>query len=85
MSPAARPARPQGTITRGTTHPNRLRRVDRWIAHAAARPLRDAADALVVEVAAAALVDGLYDVTVTAPARAPVVFELRVVRDRGPR
>jgi hypothetical protein len=26
-----RPARPVGTITRGTTHPNRLRRVDRWI------------------------------------------------------
>ncbi len=49
MSPAARPARPQGTITRGTTHPNRLRRVDRWIAHAAARPLRDATDPLVVD------------------------------------
>ena len=28
------PPRPLGTITRGTTHPNRLRRVDRWIAHA---------------------------------------------------
>ena len=26
------PARPVGSITRGTTHPNRLRRVDRWIA-----------------------------------------------------
>jgi hypothetical protein len=25
--------RPEGTITRGTTAPNRLRRVDRWIAH----------------------------------------------------
>lgn len=49
MSAAARPARPQGTITRGTTHPNRLRRVDRWIAHAAARPLRDASDPLVVD------------------------------------
>lgn len=23
--------RPEGTITRGTTHPNRLRRVDRWL------------------------------------------------------
>ncbi len=23
--------KPQGTITRGTTHPNRLRRVDRWL------------------------------------------------------
>ena len=28
----ARPARPVGTITRGTTNPNRLRRCDRWIA-----------------------------------------------------
>jgi len=26
-------SRPQGTITRGTTNPNRLRRLDRWIAH----------------------------------------------------
>ena len=49
MSASARPARPQGTITRGTTHPNRLRRVDRWIAHAAAGPMRAAADPLVVD------------------------------------
>ncbi|MBW8485380.1 class I SAM-dependent methyltransferase [Actinomadura parmotrematis] len=28
----ARPTKPQGEITRGTTAPNRLRRVDRWIA-----------------------------------------------------
>lgn len=26
-----RSAKPVGTITRGTTHPNRLRRIDRWI------------------------------------------------------
>jgi SAM-dependent methyltransferase len=44
-----RPARPLGTITRGTTHPNRLRRIDRWIAHACARSLRAAADPLVVD------------------------------------
>jgi SAM-dependent methyltransferase len=44
-----RPARPVGTITRGTTHPNRLRRVDRWIAHTLARDLRAAADPLVVD------------------------------------
>jgi len=42
-------ARPLGTITRGTTHPNRLRRVDRWIAHACGRALRAAADPLVVD------------------------------------
>ncbi len=44
-----RPSRPVGTITRGTTHPNRLRRVDRWIADSCARALRTAADPLVVD------------------------------------
>lgn len=44
-----RPSRPVGTITRGTTHPNRLRRVDRWVAHACAPALRTAADPLVVD------------------------------------
>ncbi len=44
-----RTSRPVGTITRGTTHPNRLRRVDRWIAHSAARALRAAPDPLVVD------------------------------------
>jgi SAM-dependent methyltransferase len=44
-----RASRPVGTITRGTTHPNRLRRVDRWIAHACAGPLRTAPDPLVVD------------------------------------
>ncbi|MEO8829066.1 class I SAM-dependent methyltransferase [Lapillicoccus sp.] len=29
---SGRPARPVGTVTRGTTSPNRLRRVDRWLA-----------------------------------------------------
>ena len=47
MNPA-RP-RPVGTITRGTTHPNRLRRVDRWIAHEAGSALRSAPDPLVVD------------------------------------
>lgn len=43
------PPRPVGVITRGTTHPNRLRRVDRWIAHTLARDLRAAADPVVVD------------------------------------
>jgi SAM-dependent methyltransferase len=47
VSPAR--SRPVGTITRGTTHPNRLRRVDRWIAHACARALRASRDPLVVD------------------------------------
>ena len=39
---------PVGTITRGTTNPNRLRRFDRWIAHRMARALRcDALPAVV--------------------------------------
>jgi hypothetical protein len=32
--------RPQGTITRGTTNPNRLRRFDRWIVHRMGPALR---------------------------------------------
>ena len=35
-------ARPEGSVTRGTTHPNRLRRMDRWIATAHAPALRRA-------------------------------------------
>ncbi|MCU1635916.1 MAG: methylase [Cryobacterium sp.] len=38
---------PVGTITRGTTNTNRLRRVDRWVAHLPA--LRTADDPLVVD------------------------------------
>ncbi|MFD0741601.1 class I SAM-dependent methyltransferase [Phytohabitans flavus] len=43
------PARPQGEITRGTTNPNRLRRVDRWIAARLGGTLRDVPDPLVVD------------------------------------
>ncbi|SEM39827.1 methylase [Streptacidiphilus jiangxiensis] len=39
---AGRPGKPVGAITRGTTNPNRLRRQDRWIAHALAPALRRA-------------------------------------------
>ena len=42
------PVRPVGTVTRGTTNPNRLRRVDRWMAHALGPLLRSAPDAPVV-------------------------------------
>jgi hypothetical protein len=31
--PPRSPAAPVGSVTRGTTNPNRLRRMDRWIAH----------------------------------------------------
>jgi hypothetical protein len=41
--------RPIGAATRGTTNPNRLRRVDNWIATHYGDLLRDAADPLVVD------------------------------------
>lgn len=46
---AAGSRRPLGTITRGTTNPNRLRRVDRWLAGPQAWRLRRAADPVVVD------------------------------------
>ena len=42
-------ARPLGTVTRGTTATNRLRRVDRWLVATYASRLRDADDPLVVD------------------------------------
>ncbi|MGW3097248.1 class I SAM-dependent methyltransferase [Streptomyces sp. NPDC001102] len=41
--------RPVGNVTRGTTHPNRLRRMDRWIAAAQGRALRCAVDPVAVD------------------------------------
>lgn len=40
---------PVGTVTRGTTNPNRLRRVDRWIAGTQAHRLRSVASPVVVD------------------------------------
>ncbi len=45
----ARPGRPVGTITRGTTNPNRLRRVDRYCAGPLAPVLRGSAHPVVVD------------------------------------
>lgn len=41
--------RPLGVVTRGTTNPNRLRRVDNWIVASCGDRLRAAADPLVVD------------------------------------
>ncbi|MGC4803940.1 class I SAM-dependent methyltransferase [Micromonospora sp. DT233] len=41
--------RPQGVVTRGTTNPNRLRRVDNWLVETCGDRLRAAADPLVVD------------------------------------
>ncbi len=46
---AAGRARALGVPTRGTTHPNRLRRVDRWIVGTQTALLTDATDPLVVD------------------------------------
>lgn len=46
---AAGRARALGVPTRGTTHPNRLRRIDRWIVGTQAGLLTDATDPLVVD------------------------------------
>jgi hypothetical protein len=46
---AAGRARALGIATRGTTNPNRLRRMDNWIAATLGRSLRAAADPLVVD------------------------------------
>ncbi|MFI7217593.1 class I SAM-dependent methyltransferase [Micromonospora maritima] len=43
------PRRPLGVVTRGTTNPNRLRRVDNWIVETCGDALRAAADPLVVD------------------------------------
>ncbi|NKX50706.1 class I SAM-dependent methyltransferase [Arthrobacter deserti] len=47
--PARRGGKSIGSITRGTTNPNRLRRMDRWLAGPHGRRLRHAPDPLVVD------------------------------------
>ena len=46
---ASRAGRPVGNVTRGTTNPNRMRRVDRWLTGPQAWRLRSAEDPLVVD------------------------------------
>ena len=43
------PSRPVGTVTRGTTNPNRLRRMDRWIAATHGAALRRADEPVAVD------------------------------------
>ena len=72
--------RPVGNVTRGTTNPNRMRRLDRWLAGPQAWRLRAAADPLVVDLGYGA-----------SPATAVELFErlsavrpdVRVVRHRN--
>nr|WP_240793242.1 class I SAM-dependent methyltransferase [Arthrobacter crystallopoietes] len=44
-----RPGKPVGSITRGTTNPNRLRRMDRWLSGPSAASVKKAADPLVID------------------------------------
>lgn len=46
---AVRIGRPVGNVTRGTTNPNRMRRLDRWLTGPQAWRLRAAADPLVID------------------------------------
>ncbi|MFJ2651212.1 class I SAM-dependent methyltransferase [Streptomyces sp. NPDC087420] len=48
-TPSSSVPRPVGTVTRGTTHQNRLRRMDRWIAAVHGPALRRSADPVVVD------------------------------------
>ena len=47
MKPSHR--KPVGDVTRGTTHPNRLRRCDRWVLHSVCPTIRQARDPLIVD------------------------------------
>ncbi|MFC8824969.1 class I SAM-dependent methyltransferase [Streptomyces sp. NPDC057137] len=47
--PSSPRRRPLGTVTRGTTNPNRLRRMDRWIAAVHGPVLRRSADPVAVD------------------------------------
>jgi hypothetical protein len=70
MSGRNRTGKPVGNVTRGTTNPNRMRRVDRWLTGPQAWRLRTADDPLVVDLG--------YGAT---PATAVELFErLRAVR-----
>ena len=46
---AGKSGRPVGNVTRGTTNPNRMRRMDRWLTGTQAWRLRRAADPLVID------------------------------------
>ncbi|WP_199820546.1 class I SAM-dependent methyltransferase [Streptomyces sp. NRRL F-2664] len=48
-SPGRAAGRPVGSVTRGTTNPNRLRRMDRWIAASHGAALRRAAEPVAVD------------------------------------
>ncbi|MFE9121727.1 class I SAM-dependent methyltransferase [Streptomyces sp. NPDC007172] len=85
MAPPAPPAkRPVGTVTRGTTNPNRLRRMDRWIADAHGAALRRASTPVAVDLGYGAApwtaVELLQRLRTAAPAVSVVGIEIEPAR-----
>ncbi|MET8782530.1 class I SAM-dependent methyltransferase [Streptomyces sp. NPDC004589] len=77
-------SRPVGTVTRGTTNPNRLRRMDRWIAAVHGAELRRAADPVAVDLGYGAApwtaVELLHRLRAAAPRTRVVGVEIEPVR-----
>jgi hypothetical protein len=82
--PASAAPRPVGTVTRGTTNPNRLRRMDRWIAATHGAELRRAADPVAVDLGYGAApwtaVELLTRLRATAPRARVVGVEIEPAR-----
>ncbi|MGP9020080.1 class I SAM-dependent methyltransferase [Streptomyces sp. BR1] len=83
MAPPA-PRRPVGTVTRGTTNPNRLRRMDRWIADTHGPALRRADAPIAVDLGYGAApwtaVELLQRLRTAAPAVSVVGIEIEPAR-----
>lgn len=77
-------SRPVGTVTRGTTNPNRLRRMDRWIAAVHGAELRRAVDPVAVDLGYGAApwtaVELLCRLRTTAPRSRVVGVEIEPAR-----
>ncbi|MFJ8312219.1 MULTISPECIES: class I SAM-dependent methyltransferase [unclassified Streptomyces] len=82
--PAPSAKRPVGTVTRGTTNPNRLRRMDRWIADAHGAALRRADAPVAVDLGYGAApwtaVELLQRLRTAAPAVSVVGIEIEPAR-----
>ncbi|WP_028814615.1 class I SAM-dependent methyltransferase [Streptomyces flavidovirens] len=84
MASRTSPARPVGAVTRGTTNPNRLRRMDRWIAAAHGPELRRSSDPVAVDLGYGAApwtaVELLGRLRTAAPATEVVGIEIEPAR-----
>ncbi|MGX1886450.1 class I SAM-dependent methyltransferase [Streptomyces sp. NPDC055287] len=84
MASRTSPSRPVGAVTRGTTNPNRLRRMDRWIAAAHGPDLRRSGDPVAVDLGYGAApwtaVELLGRLRTAAPAAEVVGIEIEPAR-----